>query len=230
MASHVADLVYLAWYQTEDDRAHLAEELFQKGRQSYEEAIRQQLQALGCDDGRVYLDANEELSWLRNQAEMWSTGIVQTFNQDLRRAVNGIEEDWIAEKGSTYGLNRHIWSHRIGLWFNDRQTWKTQQIDITEATRVYDHAILQFAKVNSSGGTAHIVPGSAVCAVCQSMIAEGEVPLSRAEQWILPVHVSCPHTVEVTLIDAPPCDELWRGQQFGELKSLREKASIVVEA
>ena len=225
MASHVADLVYLAWYQTEDDRAHLAEELFQKGRQSYEEAIRQELQALGCDDGRVYLSANEELSWLRSQAEMWSLGIVQTFNQDLRRAVNGIEEDWIAEKGSTKGLNRNVWSHRVELWFNDRQAWKTQQIDITEATRVYDHAILQFAKVNSSGGTAHIVPGSAVCAVCQSMVAEGEVPLSRAEQWILPVHVNCPHTVQTTLINAPSCDELWRGQQFGELKSLREKAN-----
>jgi len=220
-----ADLVYLAWYQTEDDRKHLAEELFQKGRTSYEEAIRLELQAVGCDDGRVYLTANEELSWLHGQAEAWSYGIFQTFNRDLRSAVNKIEADWIAEKGSTKGLNRHIWSHRVGKWFDARQVWKTQQIDVTEATRVYDHATLMFASVNSTGGTAHIEPGSAVCDVCKSMVAEGEVPLSRAQQWILPAHPNCPHTIVLSLEGVPACDQLWRGQSFGELKSLQKKNS-----
>ena len=215
----VADLVFLAYMHTADDAARLADMLFTNGRDEYEERIRQELAKLGCSDEGVYLREEGELSWLRSHCDQVSVGVTGTYNRDLRNAIDGIIADWLeAHDGSFKGLNRNVVSARVRAWDEERGIWKALQISTTEMGVVDDRAVLKFAELNSTGGRARVVPEAAVCNLCQSYVAMGWVPLTRAVAFFsLPVHPGCPHLLETDLEGVPDCADLWRG---GTLRGL----------
>jgi len=189
----IGGMVYLAFAWTEDDRAHMADVLFMNARREYEDALRAELRAAGCDDSGVYLREEEQLSRLKERAEWASQSIARTYNSDLTRIVNKVERDWIDEHGSTWGLNRNTYAARVRDALDDRQLWKATQISVTENTVTTDAAVLSFAKLNGLGeAKARVVPFGAVCSVCQAYIDAGWVALQYAEaHFLLPAHPNC---------------------------------------
>lgn len=213
----IADIVFLAFMHTGDDAQHLADMLYNSGKAEYEERIRQELLKLNCTDEGVYLREEGELSWLRAHCDQAAVGITGTYNRDLRNAIDRIISDWQdAHDGSLKGLNRSVLAKQVIAWDADRTIWKAIQVSTTEMGVVDDRAVLQFAELNSTGGRVRVVPEDAVCNICQSYVAMGWVPLSRASAlFSLPVHPGCPHVLTAELEGVPDCQDLWRG---GSLK------------
>jgi len=222
----IEGMVFLAFMWTDDDRERVADRLFEDGRRSYEESIRQQLRAFGCDDKGVYLRAEQELSWLRQQADVWSGSIVATYNRDLRAEAGRIVSQWQQERGTLFGLNRNVLSSRLRDWHVERDSWKQKQIAVTEQTRSWDRATLTFADMNIISGDARVVPEKAVCDVCQEYVAMGWMPLREAERLLfLPAHVACPHLLELRADETVDCEDMWRGESFSQMKAA-EKVGV----
>lgn len=220
------DLVFLAYLYTEDDRKRIADELFREGRRTYEETIREQLRNAGCLDNMVNLTDPGELTWLKEQADIWSSSIAETYNRDLLKLTRQLEQEWIEERGSLRGLNRWVFASRIRKALAKRDEWKIPQIAVTEHTRVYDHAVMRWTELNSQSGAgrAMVVPLTAVCPICQAYVNMGWVSLDEAKRvFSLPAHPNCPHVIKVEISDLPPCSELWRG---GNIAWLKEKKNV----
>lgn len=208
----LVDSVYLICSMTEDDERELADDLFGRARDVYEETLDDLIASVNRT-GSGRLTDSGELSALKDHARQSAASIRATFNRDLLRALEHSVDEWVSNHDSTEGMNRAWLAKQVREWEAARSEWKSAQIAITEDTATIDRARAEFFARNPMQGKARVLPDDAVCAICQGYVARGWVSLAQSDAFTLPVHPNCPHWVEVEVTgEAPPDDELWRGE------------------
>ena len=201
--SDVGRLVYLMFQKTAEDVAALADELFQEGRRTAEEALLQEAHAIGCGIVQVRLGEGELLSLVRERAERAAQKICDTYNRDLAFAIEAI----IAEHPRA---NRWVIAHNLKDWQASREGWKADQIGTTEAFVTANDAKLMFYEMNSIGEPRAWFGYSLICEQCQAIAAKNPYKLSDAQAIGLP-HVGCLDQWHIEPGQMMECNELWLG-------------------
>jgi len=224
--NEVVGMVYLAFFKDMVDRKLLADDTYWRLREHYEIVLANKVREVGCDPGRVRLEESEELTYLRRRADESASLIVDTYNKNLRSAVEKIVVEYAAShEGSLAGLNRNVLAYRVRQWEADRAVWKDKQIAVTEATFAAHRTVTQFLLLNAIEARVYVRPVAAVCADCEQMVRNSPYTPAQAANLILPRHPGCPH-IEDVIYDRstiPGCENLWRGQPVWQLgESLAE--------
>ena len=149
MAANFVGPVEMLFRLQPTDAAELARQLFQANRRSYEAVINAQLEALG-QVPNFRLTNRDELLRLRREATESARSIADTYNRDLAARVDAVVE---AER--TRGLNRHTLARRLNDWDVERQGWKQEQIQRTEAART---SAARAARVPTDGAATSSLP------------------------------------------------------------------------
>jgi len=218
-------MVYLAFFHDVVDRKSIADDIYWDLREHYEIVLANKVREVGCDPGRVRLEESEELTYLRRRADESASLIVDTYNKNLRSAVEKIVVEYAAaHEGSLAGMNRNVLAYRVRQWEADRAVWKDKQIAVTEATFAAHRTVTQFLLLNAIEARIFIVPVASVCDICAEYVRNSPYTPSQAANIILPAHPSCPHTESIIYDRStiPGCENLWRGQPVWMLESLAE--------
>jgi len=205
--SDVQKLVHLAVRMDQYDRDALALELTRSMRRAFEDELSIQANRIGCPSRSGRLNNSPILSQLNETARAKADSIVATFNYDLAAQVVQI-------KSNAPKANRNVYASQLRAWDARRNSWKSAQIAMDSDGTARSLAQQEFYAHNGRGGAARLLPGKAVCPVCQGWINREEVPLAVAQSNPPPYHPNCPH-YWATKPDKWPegtCAILWMGE------------------
>lgn len=213
MPADLISSVHLILSMHAEERKGLRDRLLRSDRERYDQALTAVVADVGCG-GKAHLTDPAEMKKLAGRAKEVSEGVADTFNDDLLRALEGFEKQWVDLHGSRKGMNRLWLAKRAQEWEGERAIWKGAQIAITENTWTVDRAKEAFVKRNALDGRARVLPEAAVCDICKGYVAMGWVALQEADRvFEIPNHVNCIHFIQLDADkgSVPPCDELWAG-------------------
>jgi len=202
----VQKLVHLAMRLGEDEVERWRVALLRQLRDEYVHELEMMAERVGCKR-RAHLGEGPILAMLNEQASEWAKGIVNTYNYDLAQAIVAISKQ-------TPTANRHVYAARLRAWEQAREKWKLPQIAAYTSGWARARAQEDFRRYNGVMGSAELVPKSAVCPVCQAIIARGRIPLRVALNDSPPYHPNCPHrwSIFADKITEQECALLWMGE------------------
>ncbi|MFA4973442.1 MAG: hypothetical protein WC683_12560 [bacterium] len=207
----VQRLVHLAARHTEDHVRVRRETMIRATRDVYGEAIRQEVIHIGCPDpGRVYLREGAELRRMAEHINEVASGIENTYNYDLARAILQIGAE-------TPTANRWVYAYRLNGWEAERMAAKEPFIAETEYGWTVNAAKEAFWANNAQiRAAAEVVPYPTVCPICAEYVAGNPYPSMEAlyRRCSLPAHPRCPHHGSPLLdrrLTRDECRDLWIG-------------------
>lgn len=212
--TRVQKLVHLTARWIGDDQAALSKRLFDQGRETYKQGLQSELNKWGCPTVKAVAPAvGSELSAVRERADWAAESVTNTYN--LKMAQRIVEIGVEAPKA-----NRHVYAYQLfhGTgWDADYWTAKSQQVAEIESMTMVNAATADFYARNGDivQGDAFILPTAAVCDICKELVDRS--PFRSADevyrQYDLPVHVNCPHFVDVRAkrLTQQECRMLWAG-------------------
>ena len=217
----VARLIHLSMRQDPYDVDRIRGELLRQRRRYYEAELTDQARRVGCPGQVGRLGNGAILSELNEMSKQDATSIVNTYNADLASAISYI-------RAEVPTANRYVYAKRLGVWEQNRASWKDAQIAQYTQGSARAKAQQDFRYNNNTFGTAVLEPTRAVCPICQGWVARGIVPLNIALNHPGPFHPNCfPPDELVNLPDSSTkrIDEV----QIGEVVASRQGRTRVAQ-
>lgn len=205
--SPVQRIVYDWAHEGESQSAIRSDELQRIRIVAFNSEIGNQNYAVGCFARGGYLTNPDIITSLKRDSDKDAAGIVNTFNYDLAAAIIRIGEEHPK-------LSRYKYGDYLIDWRRQRDAVKGPQIAQYTESDARAKAQTEFYRRNwQLIGTARLEPTSAVCPVCQSWVARGEVPMAVAINNPPPYHLRCPHFWVTNPKKVLPggCAKLWNG-------------------
>ena len=152
--------------------------------------------------------SGNSLAALRSSSKSEASGIVETYNNDLRQEVARLFE------ANPRGLRNH-YRDGISSWFSGRQDWKAPQISLVTVQSARSMALADFNARNKALFGERLFrftgppPRESECA---ELMAMGAVDQSIVDANPVPIHIGCPHS----WTPLPPnkqvnCSDIWVG-------------------
>ncbi len=202
----VQKLVHLAKRYAIDEIATIKAMIQRLDRRAYEGELTIQASHVGCDR-QGHLTNEFVLADIDLRARDASEDIANTYNYDLAIAIQKISQ--MNPRG-----NRFYYAKHLGIWEQQRDTWKVPQIQQHENGLARAQAQKDFYRRNRDIlGTATLRPKKAVCPICIGWVKRGVVPIRVAVNNPPPYHVNCPHYwyTRPDRVAKSECASLWMG-------------------
>lgn len=139
--------------------------------------------------GQLLLD-DTTVRNLRQKSTQEASQIVDTYNKDLRRAIETAESTYPTATVQQLALEVSEWNAR-------REEFKSPQVSLWVNGDARQDAETEFFRANPSiSGKGRVVPTYAAEPGCQAMVDAGWQPLAIALGWRVPLHPNCIHQKE----------------------------------
>jgi hypothetical protein len=180
------EAVIAAYSMTETDIAALADVLFEQLRLSYLERVGSLARQHGAVNVLPQL-REPELSQLQAKAREDAQGIAKTYNDDLRRQVEGIyNRDPLA------GRDEYV--RVLASWGRDRSEYKSIQIALYTILWSVNYGFELFITRNNLQYQLFRAVGAIPkCVDCMRIVAAGVVNYRYTQEYPLPYHQNCSH-------------------------------------
>lgn len=185
-------LVWTLFRYHEPDILALQEHLFTQAKGDFAAAMREQLRQVEFDVGAVEVTDRRMLARLNERAAFAARSIAVTHERQLVAEIRRIAE-------ATPKANRRLFAKRLAEWERKRNVWHLPSVAVTEMATTQDLVAREFIAMNNVEGRARVTPDTAAEPVCQELVDRGWMPLSEATAIGLPVHVGCPHSLEIQI-------------------------------
>lgn len=200
----LTDAIYDAYAYDESDTAKFTRQLTERRRATWINTLSELASKHGCNR-LAGTPKGADAKKLADDSKADAESITNTYNNDLRRAIEKLYEQ--NRRG-----NQQYYISNLKKWQTKRDTWKVYQIALATDTTTRQYAFSRFYAENSALNRSYVATGPpATCKICIKLFAAGVVSYEFTQMNPFPAHINCPHSWKSAAPIKAVCDSLWLG-------------------